>query len=188
MQNSLFRIVLLALAIFAIAFVGSPFNSYRALRAATLFEDVQATTELVDFSAVRKSLEPQLDPDPARTVAAPSVWQDPVGAVQRALKEVAPQEPRINRYLTVAGLGAVVRGYPPGKAPVEARPDGSMGQTARRLLQGPWPGLAYLGIDRMRLAVHRPGERAKVTILTFERHSLFGWKLTHIQLPEDERQ
>jgi hypothetical protein len=187
MQNSLFRIVLLALAIFAIAFVGAPFNAYRALRAATLFEDIEATTALVDFPAVRASLEPQLNPDPGRTVAAPSVWQDPIGAVKRALEEVAPQEPRINRYLTVAGLGAVVRGYAPGKALPETRPDGSMGQTARRLIEGPWPGLAYLGADRMRLAVHRPGERAKVTILTFERRSLFGWRLTHIQLPEDER-
>ena len=40
MRNSLFRIVLLALAVFAVAFVSAPFYSYRALRAATVAEDI----------------------------------------------------------------------------------------------------------------------------------------------------
>ncbi|MDO9335331.1 MAG: DUF2939 domain-containing protein [Caulobacteraceae bacterium] len=187
MRNSLFRIVLLALALFAIAFVAAPFYSYRALRAAAVAEDVQAMSQLVDFPAVRKSLAGQLDPDTTRTAEPPTIWQDPVGAIRRAWKDVAPQPPKIDRYVTVSGLGDVLRGYPPGEAPPEAKPDGSLMSGAKGLVSGPWPGVAYFGLERVRFAIKRPGEPDKVTLLTFERRSLFIWKLSHVQLPEGER-
>ena len=187
MRNSLFRIVLLALAVFAVAFVSAPFYSYRALRAATVAEDVQAMSQLVDFPAVRKSLAGQLDPDSTRTAEAPTIWQDPIGAVKRAWKDVAQEPPKVDRYVTVAGLGDVLRGYAPGAAPPEAKPDGSFMGGVKGMVSGPWPGVAYFGLERVRFAVKRPGEPAKVTLLTFERRSLFAWKLTHVQLPEGER-
>ncbi|MBX3481715.1 MAG: DUF2939 domain-containing protein [Caulobacter sp.] len=187
MRNNLFRIVLLALAIFVVAFVAAPFNSYRALRAATAAEDVAAINDLVDFAAVRKSLDGQLDPDSARTAETPTIWQDPIGAVKRAWKEVAPTEPKVERYITVSGLGDIIRGYRPGQGPPPPKPDRSMTGTAKSLVNGAWPGVAYLGIERVRFAVKRPGAPEKVTVLTFERRALFTWKLVHVQLPKDER-
>jgi hypothetical protein len=187
MRTSLFRIVLLALAIFAVAFAAAPFNAYRALRAATAAEDVQAVSDLVDFPAVRKSLVAQLDPDEARTAEPPTIWQDPIGAVKRAWKDVAPTAPKVDRYLTVAALGDVVRGYPPGAGPQATPPDRSMTGTAKSLVSGPWPGVAYFGLERVRFSVKRPGEPDTVTVLTFERRALFVWKLVHVQLPRDER-
>lgn len=187
MGKNLFKIVLLALAIFAIAFVLAPFNAYRALRAAIQAEDVAAVSHLVDFPAVRKSLVAQLDPDEARTAEPPTIWQDPVGALKRAWKDAVPAQPKADRYMTVDGIGDVIRGYPPGAAPEEPKPDGSITGTAGALVRGPWPGVAYFGIERTRLAVKRPGQPEKLTVLTFERRSLFTWKLVHIQLPPDER-
>ncbi len=187
MRTSLFRIVLIALAIFAIAFVAAPFYSYRALRAATVAEDVQAMSQLVDFPAVRKSLAGQLDPDSTRTAEPPTIWQDPVGAIRRAWKDVAPQPPRVDRYVTVAGLDDVLRGYAPGTAPPEEKPDGSLMSGIKGMVSGPWPGVAYFGLERVRFAVRRPDAPDKVTLLTFERRSLFVWKLVHVQLPEGER-
>ena len=187
MRTSLFRIVLLALALFAIAFVAAPFYSYRALRAATVAEDVQAMGQLVDFPAVRKSLAGQLDPDSTRTAETPTIWQDPVGTLKRAWKDVAQEPPRVDRYVTVVGLGDLLRGYAPGTAPPEAKPDGSLMSGAKGLVSGPWPGVAYFGLERVRFAVKRPNAPEKVTLLTFERRSLFAWKLTHVQLPEGER-
>jgi hypothetical protein len=187
MKNSLFKIVLLALAIFAIAFVAAPFNAYRALRAATQAEDVQATSDLVDFPAVRKSLAAQLSPDETRTAEPPTLWQDPIGAMKRAWQDAVPTEPKVDRYITIAGLGDVLRGYPPGAAPPEPKPDGSIGGAAKGFVRGPWPGVAYLDLGRIRLTVKRPGQPAKVTLLTFERRSLFTWKLVHVQLPRGER-
>ncbi len=187
MKTSLFKIVVLALLLFAAAFVAAPFNAYRALRAATVAEDVQATSDLVDFPAVRKSLSPQLDPDESRTAEPPTIWQDPIGAVKRAWKEAVPTEPKVDRYITVAGLGDVLRGYPPGRAPAEPKPDGSFTGSVKGFIRGPWPGVAYFGVERVRFAVKRPKEPAKVTILTFERRALFSWKLVHVQLPEGER-
>lgn len=187
MRNTLFRLVLIALAVFAVAFVAAPFYSYRALRAATVAEDVQAMSQLVDFPAVRKSLAGQLDPDTTRTAEPPTIWQDPIGAIKRAWKDVANEPPKVDRYVTVAGLGDVLRGYAPGTAPPEAKPDGSFMSGAKGMVSGPWPGVAYFGLERVRFAVKRPGDPAKVTLLTFERRSLFAWKLTHVQLPEGER-
>lgn len=187
MRNNLFKIVLLALAIFVVAFVAAPFNSYRALRAATAAEDVAAINDLVDFAAVRKSLDGQLDPDAARTAETPTIWQDPIGAMKRAWKEVAPTEPKVERYITVRGLHDIVRGYQPGHGPPAVAPDRSMTGTAKALVSGPWPGIDYFGFERVRLAVKRPGQPEKVTVLTFERRALFVWKLVHVQLPADER-
>ncbi|MFN3856214.1 MAG: DUF2939 domain-containing protein [Caulobacter sp.] len=187
MNNALFRLVVLAAALFALAFMGAPFAAYRALNAATAAEDVQAVSELVDFHAVRKSLAQQLDPEMSGSAEPPTIWQDPIGALRRAWKDVAPSEPRAEAYLTLDGLSALVRGYRPGAAPPPEKPGGGVGGAIGAFVGGPWPGVAYFGFDRVRLAVRRPGEPATVTVLTFERRDLFTWKLVHVQLPESER-
>lgn len=187
MNNAIFRLVLLAAVLFGMAFLAAPFAAYRALNAATAAEDVQAVSDLVDFHAVRKSLSQQLDPEEAGVAEPPTIWQDPLGALRRAWKDVAPSEPRAGAYLTLDGLSALVRGYRPGAAPPPPKPGTGIGAAAAAFAKGPWPGVAYFGLDRVRLAVRRPEEPQIVTVLTFERRALFTWKLVHVQLPENER-
>ncbi|MDP1963123.1 MAG: DUF2939 domain-containing protein, partial [Reyranella sp.] len=122
MRFDLFKTLLLAAVIFGLAFASAPYFAFRALRAATAAEDVQATADLVDFPAVRKSLTAQLAPTPANQAEAPSIWQDPVGALKRAIEPLAPPEPKVDRYLTQPGLSALTRGYRPGMAPPPAPP------------------------------------------------------------------
>jgi len=188
MRFDIFKIFLVCVAGFAIAFAAAPWFAFNALRAATAAEDVQATADLVDFPAVRKSLTEQLTPQAAPTSAEPpSIWQDPIGAIRKAIEPIAPPEPKVDRYLTIKGLSALTRGYRVGTAPPVSTEPPTFDQRAGRLLEGPHPTYSYLGVDRARIAMKRPGDPTVRTVFTFERRALFTWKLTHIQLPQDER-
>ena len=188
MRFDLFKIVVTAALIFGLAFASAPYFAFRALRAATAAEDVQATADLVDFPAVRKSLTGQLGPAQAPTsVEPPSIWQDPIGALKRAIEPLAPPEPKVDRYLTLPGLSALTRGYQPGKAPAAAKGDQPLTVQVKAAMKGPWPTVPYWGMNRTRIAVKRPDDEAKTTVFTFERRALFSWKLVHVQLPEGER-
>lgn len=188
MRFDLFKIVILAALVFALAFASAPYFAFRALRAATAAEDVQATADLVDFPAVRKSLTGQLTPALAATSAEPpSIWQDPIGAFKRAIEPLAPPEPKVDRYLTLPGLSALTRGYRPGKAPPPASSVEPLDVKIKAAMKGPWPTVPYWDPNRARIAVKRPGEEDRVTVFTFERRALFTWKLVHVQLPEGER-
>lgn len=187
MRVSLFKIFLTAALVFALAFASAPYFAFRALRAATAAEDVQATADLVDFPAVRKSLTAQLAPAQASAAEPPSVWQDPIGALKRAIEPLAPPEPKVDRYLTLPGLSALTRGYKPGAAPPAAKVPPPLGESVKAAMTGPWPSMAYWDPNRARIAVKRPDAEDRVTVLTFERRALFTWKLVHVQLPEGER-
>ena len=188
MRFDLFKIVVTAALVFALAFASAPYFAFRALRAATAAEDVQATADLVDFPAVRKSLTGQLSPAQApASVEAPSIWKDPIGALKRAIEPLAPPEPKVDRYLTLPGISALTRGYKPGAAPPAARGEQPLDVQVKAAMKGPWPSVPSCGIDRTRIPVKRPGDEKTVTVFTFERRALFDWKLVHIQLPEGER-
>jgi len=187
MRFDLFKTVVTAALIFALAFASAPYFAFRALRAAAAAEDVQATAELVDFPAVRKSLTGQLTPALATAAEPPSIWQDPLGALKRAIEPLAPPEPKVDRYLTLPGLSALTRGYRPGSAPPAAKGVQPLDVKVKAALKGPWPTVPYWGMNRARIAVKRPGQEDRVTVFTFERRALFTWKLVHVQLPEGER-
>jgi hypothetical protein len=187
MRFDLFKIFMVVALAFAVAFGSAPWFAFRALQAATAAEDVQATADLVDFPAVRKSLTSQLTPQAAVTAEAPSIWKDPIGAIKKAIEPIAPPPPKVDRYLTLDGLSALTRGYKPGAAPAVSREPATMKTRINKVLKGPHPTFAYWGMDHSRIAMKRPGEPEKVTVFTFERRALLTWKLTHIQLPQDER-
>jgi len=188
MRLDLFKIFLVCALGFLLAFASAPYFAFRALRAATAAEDVQATADLVDFPAVRKSLTEQLEPQPTPTSAEPpSIWKDPMGAIRRAIAPIAPPEPKVDRFLTLRGLSALTRGYEPGKAPPVSRAPETLETRLKAVVHGPWPTIPYWGVNRTRIAVKRPDAPDTRTVFTFERRALFSWKLVHIQLPEDER-
>ncbi|PZR33815.1 DUF2939 domain-containing protein [Caulobacter segnis] len=185
LQKRIWDLIVLAIFVFAAAFVSAPWFAFRALKAAAQYEDVQAIGELVDFPAVRSSLTAQLVADaPAAKPEAPSIWRDPLGVFKKAVEPIAPTEPKVDRYLTVSGFSALTRGYAPGAAP----PAPASGDALKQAFTGPHPTIAYWDPNRVRIAVKRPGARGKTTVFTFERQALFTWKLAHIRLPADERQ
>src|SRR4051812_19874409 len=119
MRKNLFNIFLTSLAVAAICFVTAPWFAFRALKAAIQYDDVAAISELVDFGATRANLTQQLknpnSPAPA-TAEPPSIWRDPLGVIRRAIRPLAPPEPKADKYLTTEGLSAMTRGYAPGAA------------------------------------------------------------------------
>ncbi len=187
MRMSLFKVVVLLLALFGLAFATAPFFAFRALKAATAAEDAQAVGELVDYPALRKSLTAQLVDAGPQTGETPSIWQDPIGALKNALKPLAPAAPKVDAYMTLDGLSALSRGYQPGHAPPAPKPAKTIGGMAHDIVTTPLARPSYWGPNRTRLTVSRPGQTAKKTTLTFERKTLFGWKLVAVQLPPDER-
>jgi hypothetical protein len=189
LQKRIWDLIVLAIFVFAAAFATAPWFAFRALKAAAQYEDVQAIGELVDFPAVRSSLTGQLVADaPAAQPEAPSIWRDPLGVFKKAVEPLAPPEPKVDRYLTVAGFSALTRGYAPGQVPPISTNEPSLGQQVHDSIRGPYPGIAYWDPDRVRISIKRPDGSGKTTIFTFERRELFTWKLVHIRLPGDERQ
>lgn len=188
MRLDLFKIFIVSALAFALAFASAPWFAFRALRAATAAEDVAATAELVDFPAVRKSLTGQLVPAaPAASAEPPSIWQDPIGAFRKAIEPIAPPEPKADRYLTLKGLSDLSQGYAPGMAPPSPPEAPDTAGKLKHVVGGLPPLFSYWDPDRARIAVRRPGDASKVTVFTFDRRALFTWKLSHIQLPKDER-
>ncbi|WP_297506356.1 DUF2939 domain-containing protein [uncultured Caulobacter sp.] len=189
LQKRIWDLIVLAIFVFAATFASAPWFAFRALKAAAQYEDVQAIGELVDFPAVRRSLTAQLVTDaPAAAPEPPSIWRDPLSVFKKAIEPIAPPEPKVDRYLTVAGVSALTRGYPPGKAPPASARDASAAGQLKDAVKGPFPSIAYWDPNRVRIAVKRPDGSGKITIFTFERRALFTWKLVHIRLPGDERQ
>jgi hypothetical protein len=171
-MKRLFTIVLTtAVVLAALSFVLAPYVAFFALRSAADAQDVQGLNQLVDFDAVRGSLANGMAPP--RPAAPPSVWRDPIGAFNAAIKPLSTPAPSVDPFLTPKALSALTRGegrdslrpqpYPTGKPPA------------------PWPGVRYWGVNRCRLAVSADGHGD--TIFTFERKGPFTWRLVQIGLP-----
>ncbi|MBC6982346.1 DUF2939 domain-containing protein [Caulobacter sp. 17J80-11] len=164
MQRLLPILLIVAVLGAAGAFVFAPIGAFFALRSAAQTEDVDALSDLVDFAAVRRSLQPQLVAAPT---PGPDVFQDPLGALKHAIEPFTA--PGADAYLSPKALYRLTLGA--GRA---APKDTPVDQPANT------PSVRYWGPNRARLGV--PGPSGE-TIFTFERKGLFKWKLVHLGLP-----
>lgn len=178
--------VLLVLAVLGagVSFLVAPLVAFGALRSAAKAEDVQGLAKLVDFDAVRASLAPQLDAKPGVEAPPPSVLQDPLGALRRAIEPMAqaaqkPAGPRPDDYLKPAALARLTTGE--GRDAWRPNPTGDGVQPKAKL-----PEVGHWGVNRTRLTVADPADATLITTFTFERRGPFEWKLVHIGLPSDE--
>lgn len=170
MRRLMVIVLSLAVAFAAASFVAAPYVAFFAVRSAADAQDVQGLAQLVDFDAVRASLRTGLTaPAPA---APPSVWKDPLGALQNAIRPMAQPAPDVEPYLTPKALAALTR----GQAQDAIRPQPAAGRPA-----SPWPSVKYWGFNRCRLAVHADGHGD--TVFTFERKGPYSWRLVQIGLP-----
>ena len=176
----LVRFIVTAVFLMGISFFAAPGVAFFALRSAAESNDVAGLARLVDFAAVRQSLRPQLDGNPAALAPAPSFMEDPIGAVRRQLEQVAPAaSPDVDAYLTPAALAALTRGE--GRY-ASQRTGSAVPSPDATTTGGPLPRPVYWGINRARMGVTDEG--GSQTIFTFERKGPFEWRLVHIGLPE----
>ncbi len=167
-MGQLVRLVVAAVFIAALAFLAAPGMTFRAVKAAARDQDTQALLELVDYTALRLALHETLGPEPA-PAPTPSILQDPIGAMRRAIEPSRPTAARVEMYLTAPGLYALTC----GRAPVSAIGPESCKSTL---------GLRYWDPNRARISVRAEG--GAPVIFTFQRKSAFGWRLVHIAPPK----
>jgi len=174
------QLILFAVFVAAVSFVAAPVVAFFGIRAAADTRDVIGLARLVDYGAVRQSLRPQLDGNPAASAPAPSFMEDPIGAVRRQIEQVtAAPAPDVEAYLTPVALAGLTRGeghYASQRsaAAVPARDSAGTG--------GPMPRPVYWGVNRVRMSVVDEG--GSETVFTFERKGPFEWKLVHVGLPD----
>jgi hypothetical protein len=176
MQRLFSTLLLVAVIVGALAFVGAPYVGFFALRSAAQSQDVQGLSQLVDYDAVRTSLKAQMTG--ANSAAPPSFWQDPVGAIKNAM---APMEttPRVEALVKPAALYALTQGD--GWDALKAK-TADQAQTAHAS-GGPWPAVRFWGINRARLSVPSATSGWDETVFTFERKGIFRWQLVQITMP-----
>ena len=169
-------IVLMAVFIFFAA----PAVAFFGIRSAAEASDVAGLTRLIDYPAVRQSLRPQLDGNPAASAPAPTFMEDPIGAVRRQIEQAtAPRAPDVDAYLTPAAIAALTRGE--GRY-ASQRVDGGLPSPDNMNTGGPLPKPVYWSINRARMSVADEG--GSETVFTFERKGPFEWKLVHVGLPD----
>ena len=174
------RLILTLVVLAAISFFAAPGVAFFALRSAAESNDAAGLTRLIDYAAVRQSLRPQLDGNPAAAAPAPSFMEDPIGTVRRQIEQAAaPQAPDVEAYLTPAALAALTRGE--GRY-ASQRAGGPQPSPDATTTGGPMPKPVYWGMNRARMSVADEG--GSETVFTFERKGPFEWKLVHIGLPE----
>jgi len=169
------NLVLLAVVVAVISFFAAPAVAFFGIRSAADANDVAGLSRLIDFSAVRQSLRPQLSGDPAAMAPAPTFLEDPIGAVRRQIDQARPSASvDVDAWLTPAALAALTRG--------EGRYAAQRTRIPAVVTTNPMPGPVFWGMNRVRLAVTDEG--GSRTVFTFERRGPFEWKLVHIGLPE----
>lgn len=174
------RLIVAFIALAVVSFFAAPGVAFFALRSAAETNDASGLERLIDYAAVRQSLRPQLDGNPAAVAPAPSFMEDPIGAVRRQIEQAAaPQAPDVEAYLTPAALAALTRGE--GRY-ASQRTGAALPSPDVTTTGGPMPRPVYWGMNRARMSVTDDG--GSETIFTFERKGPFEWKLVHIGLPD----
>ena len=172
------NLVLAALVLAVISFFAAPAVVFFAIRSAAEAGDVQGLARLIDFTAVRQSIRPQLQGRPEALAPPPAFLEDPIGALRRQFEDnpiIRP--PSVDVYLTPSALAALTRGE--GRA--ADRWSSPTPPPVADKIRKPWPRPAYWGVNRARMSVADPsGAR---TVFTFERRGPFEWRLVQIGLP-----
>lgn len=174
------NLILIAVLAAVVSFFAAPAVAFFGIRSAAEASDVAGLARLIDFAAVRQSLRPQLDGNPAASAPAPTFMEDPIGAVRRQIEQAttAPA-PDVEAYLTPAALAALTRGEGRYASQREIGPQSAPDTTNTG---GPLPKPVYWGMNRARMSVADEG--GSETIFTFERKGAFEWKLVHVGLPD----
>jgi hypothetical protein len=173
MKRGTWLAIATALALFALAYVGSPFWAARQFKEAALSADVERLEASVDFSAVRQSLKPQL------TIALTEKMQ-------------ADPEMRANPF---AGLGLMMMPTIIGKmVDTFVTPDGisammKTGKVFRRKANASASSkvdyeYSYRNIDNFAVTAKAADAKEDEALrFGFQRRGILSWKLIRIEIP-----
>ena len=180
MSRTAGALLLIALAVVAAVYAGSPLLAFEQLKAAAMAGDKDRLAALVDFPAVRENLKTQVDSKVVRLAReASGVGVLPVlafGKLGSALGDRA-----IDRLVTPEAIAAMVtQGRNPrlhGRKP-DALPQAQGGE-ARPVIQ-----YAYLSPDQFRVSLS-PADHPEASVaLIMDRHGLFSWRVEALELPK----
>jgi len=174
------KLILFAVLMSVFVFFAAPAVAFFGIRSAAEARDAAGLARLIDYPAVRQSLRPQLDGNPAASAPAPTFMEDPIGAVRRQFEQAtAAPAPDVEAYLTPAAVAALTRGE--GRY-ASQRNVGLQPSPDATTTGGPMPKPVFWSINRARMGVTDEG--GSETIFTFERKGPFEWKLVHVGLPD----
>jgi len=161
-------------ALFALAYIVSPYLAARDFVAAAKAGEAEKLERAVDFPAVRASLKPQLTAAmTTRLQNDPTMRGNPFAGLGAMLMPSILNR-MVDSVVTADGIAALVRA---GK--MERSDDGLAAA------QRPEHDLRYLSLNQFEVTVLRKDARGDPINLVFERRGLFAWKLVRIDLPQD---
>lgn len=165
-----FGTLLLIVVLVAVGwFVTAPWWTFRSLRDAARNNDAPALARVIDYDSVRQGLADQLAGRPPEP-PPPSIWSNPVGALQHMFTPPPPAPPQADRYVSARAIASMADGRRPFAGPAPAGHE-------------PFPAIAFWGPDRCRINVTDPDDKSRRTEFVFERKGIFDWKLERIVLP-----
>ena len=161
-----------AIAIAATAYA-SPYYALHQIKSAVAERDAQALASHVDFPALRASVKTQLETNMASSIAAVAGSDNPFAALGQSIAS-AMLGKMVDAMVSPAGVVALVN-----KSAVGPQADAS-GNPAAEGTQGKADYSAgYAGLNKF---VVRAKDGSKEGALVLQRHGLWGWKLSGIEI------
>jgi hypothetical protein len=165
-------------AIAVLAYFASPLWALGALRSAARSRDQNHVERMVDFPSVRAHLKRELS---ARLQAAlhntPLPATSPTAGLGAALPPTLVNG-AVDAFVTPAGVAGIVEsGEGPTFGPSPAAPAANASAVRIRTT------FSYVDLDQCRITLTRSDTPDRHVGLLFERHNLFFWRLTRIDLP-----
>lgn len=161
------------LALFALAYLASPYLAVRDFVAVAKRGDVEKLAASVDFAAVRAGLKPQLAAAvTARMERDPAMRGNPLAGLgvmlmPSILDRMVDSAVTPRGIATLVALGRMGHADSGGAAP--SRIDYDYG---------------YVALDRFRVTLRRHDDREQAASLIFDRKGLFGWRLVRVDIPQ----
>lgn len=164
-----------ALALFVAAYFSAPFFALDSLSRAVRAGDRDKLSVLVDFPSVRSSLRDQFSALVAKRASdREEVEKNPFAGLVLMLVPVI-----LDKVLDVIVT-------PDGVAELLARPIGDHPNESPERKK-PWNrSWSFVGLEHFKAQYTDPDDSRVVFGLVFERHGLFSWKLSRLDLPGDE--
>lgn len=170
-------LVVLAIALLAGLYFGSPYMAFNALREGIVEEDTARLERLVDFADVREGLKTDLNAIlMAKFNADPEMKSNPFAALG-AVMIPGIVNAGVDKAVTPDGIGKIIEEGRLGKTDGSAKPAARKPNKASTEFR-----LGYRKLDRF--VAERDTEKGPLK-LVMARCGLFSWRVIRIELPKD---
>lgn len=161
-----------AIAIAATAYA-SPYYALHQIKTAMAARDAAALASHVDFPALRASVKTQLEANMAASIQATAGSDNPLAALGQSIAS-AMLGKMVDAMVSPAGVVALVN-----KSAVSPQADGGDSAAAQGAPARADYAAGYAGLNTF---VVRAKEGGKDGALVLQRHGVWGWKLSGIEI------